>query len=104
MRTAITVDPIFIEQFCRKWKIQEFSFFGSVLRDDFGPGSDVDVMVTFCEDASWTIFDCMEMEEEFAAKVGRRVEIFTRASVERSTNWIRRDLVLKSAETVYAQG
>ncbi len=100
MRTAIPIDPEFIKAFCQKWKIQELSFFGSILRDDFGPESDVDVLVTFTEDARWTVFDCMEMEEDFAQKVGRKVEIFTRASVERSANWIRRDEVLNSAETV----
>ena len=36
-----------IAEFCRKWKITELSLFGSVLREDFGPDSDVDVLVTF---------------------------------------------------------
>lgn len=104
MITAIPIDPGFLKQYCQKWKIRELSLFGSILRGDFGPDSDVDVMVTFSEDAVWTIFDCMEMEEEFAQEVGRRVDLFTRASVERSRNWIRRDQVLKTAESVYVEG
>ena len=52
-----------IEAFCRKWKIMEFRFFGSVLRDDFGPESDIDVLVRFAPDAGHTLFDLAEMEE-----------------------------------------
>jgi predicted nucleotidyltransferase len=43
--------------FCRKWKIVEFSLFGSVLREDFRPGSDVDILVTFSRDAQWSLLD-----------------------------------------------
>jgi len=42
-----------IEEFCRRWKIREFSLFGSVLREDFRPDSDVDVLVSFEPDAEW---------------------------------------------------
>ena len=40
-----------ITDFCQRWKITEFAFFGSVLRDDFRPDSDIDVLVTFAPDA-----------------------------------------------------
>ena len=53
-----------IADFCRKWKIVELSLFGSVLRDDFRPNSDVDLLVTFSPDAEWSLLDHMAMEEE----------------------------------------
>ncbi|HEX8691015.1 MAG TPA: nucleotidyltransferase domain-containing protein [Longimicrobium sp.] len=55
-----------IEEFCRKWKIREFTPFGSVLREDFRPDSDVDVLVTFEPDAKHSLFDRVEMEEEIS--------------------------------------
>ena len=53
-----------IADFCRKWKIVELSLFGSVLRDDFRPDSDVDILVTFSPDAEWSLLDHVAMEEE----------------------------------------
>jgi len=44
-----------IAEFCRRWKITELALFGSVLRDDFRPDSDVDVLVTFAPDAPWSL-------------------------------------------------
>jgi predicted nucleotidyltransferase len=49
-----------IEEFCRRWKIREFSLFGSVLREDFGPQSDVDVLVSFAPEAEWDLFHLVE--------------------------------------------
>ncbi len=53
-----------IAEFCKKWKIREFSLFGSVLRKDFRPDSDIDVLVTFSEDAKHTLFDLVHMEND----------------------------------------
>jgi len=51
MAIRIEPDAEAIRQFCSHWKVTEFSLFGSVLRDDFGPDSDVDVLVSFAPDA-----------------------------------------------------
>jgi len=99
----ITVPADKIEAFCRKWQITEFALFGSVLRDDFGPDSDVDVLVSFAADARWSLWDHVEMEEELRALLGRPVELLTRRAVERSPNWVRRNAILSSAETVYGR-
>ncbi|MDO9348087.1 MAG: nucleotidyltransferase domain-containing protein, partial [Anaerolineales bacterium] len=53
-----------LAEFCRRWKITEFSLFGSALRADFGPKSDVDVLVKFSPDAHWTYFDLANMQQE----------------------------------------
>lgn len=88
-------------EFCARWKIGEMSLFGSALRDDFGPDSDVDVLVSFAPDAEWSLFDHLRMEEDLSGLLGRDVDIVTRRAVERSANWIRRESILESARLVY---
>lgn len=94
---AIDYDKEKLRDFCLKWKVTEFSFFGSVLREDFGPESDVDVMVTFENDAPWTLFSLVHMEDELAEIFGRRVDLCERPGVERSRNRFRRESILSSA-------
>jgi predicted nucleotidyltransferase len=94
---AIDYDREKLRDFCRKWKVTEFSLFGSVVRDDFGPESDVDVLVTFEEDAPWTLFSMVHMEDELVEIFGRPVDLLTRRSIERSRNPIRRDSILRNA-------
>ena len=91
-----------IADFCRHWKISELALFGSVLRPDFRPDSDIDVLVTFAPDTHWTLLDQVRMEQELAGLVGRPVDLVSRRAVERSANWIRRRQILESAEILYA--
>jgi len=93
-----------IAEFCRKWKITELALFGSVLREDFGPGSDVDVLVSFAEDADWGLFDMVHMEDELGEVLGRKVDLVTRNSVEASRNYIRRRHILSSLEPIHVAG
>jgi predicted nucleotidyltransferase len=101
MQPQISIDHEKIAAFCRKWKMTEFSLFGSVLREDFGPDSDVDVLVTFAEDARWGLFDLVHMEDELRELFGRQVDLAIRESVERSENYIRRKAILSSVRTIY---
>ena len=94
---AIDYDKEKLRDFCRKWKITEFSFFGSVVRDDFGPESDIDVLVTFAGDARWSLFDMTDMKDELFALFGRPVDLLTRRAVEGSLNPIRKRSILSSA-------
>ncbi len=91
-----------IGKFCIKWKIREFAFFGSVLHDDFRPDSDIDVLVTFGEDAKHTLFDLVHMEKELKEIFGRKMDIVSRRGIESSRNYIRKNAILSSAEAVYA--
>ena len=91
-----------IAEFCRKWKVSELAVFGSTLRDDFGPDSDVDVLVRFAPDADWSLLDHVQMEEEIGKIVGRKVDLVSRRAIERSLNWIRRKNILESAQVIYA--
>lgn len=90
-----------IAAFCRKWKITEFALFGSVLRDDFRPDSDVDVLVTFAPDARWGL-EIVDMKDELEAMLGRRVDLVTRWAIEHSENQLRRQAILTTAEVIYA--
>ena len=97
----IPLDQEKIKAFCERWKIVEFSLFGSVLTDEFRPDSDVDVMVTFADDAPWTIFDMVDLENELEKIVKRKVDVVTRLSVERSANYILRKSILNTSRMYY---
>ncbi len=58
-----------IAGFCKRWMISEFSLFGSVLRDDFRPDSDIDILVTFQPQAQWSLWDIAEMQEELKKNI-----------------------------------
>jgi hypothetical protein len=91
-----------IAEFCQKWKIREFAFFGSVLRDDFQPDSDIDVLVTFDEDAHHSLFDLVDMQDELKVIFGREVDLVSKRGIESSRNYIRKNAILNSAEAIYA--
>lgn len=92
-----------IQAFCLKWKIRELRVFGSILRDDFRPDSDIDFLADFDHDVEWDAFDHMDMEEELGATVGRRVDIVGRSAVEVSKNRFRKREILSTAELIVAQ-
>ena len=100
-RGRIAVPDEQVAAFCRQWQIVELALFGSVLRDDFSPESDVDVLVTFAPSARWSLFDLVRMEDELTALLGRPVDLVERAAVEQSENYIRRQHILQSLEPVY---
>jgi len=91
-----------IAEICRKYDIAELSVFGSVLRDDFGPRSDIDFMAVFRHDnyGPW-MAKIQQLENELSELVGRDVDIVTKESVLQSENWIRRKHILDSAQVIY---
>lgn len=91
-----------ITDFCRRWKVTELALFGSILRGDFGPDSDVDVLVSFAPDARWSLLDLVRMQDELKAILGREVDLVERVAVERSENYIRRKSILSNLEVIYA--
>jgi hypothetical protein len=90
-----------IEAFCQKWQITKFALFGSVLRDDFGPESDVDVLVTYAPNIEWTLKKYLAMYDEIEKLFGRKVDLVDRESITQSHNYIRRKAILESARTIY---
>lgn len=99
---ALGVDLDRLAELCDRWKIAEVALFGSALRDDFRADSDLDLLVTFREDAEWSLVDMVRLERELAALVGRTVDVISRDAVEQSPNWIRRKAILETAVQVYA--
>lgn len=95
--------PIMTDQvadFCRRHYIRKLSLFGSAVRDDFKPGSDIDVLVEFAEGHTpgWAIVD---IEEEFSALCGgRKVDLVNPKYLNRHL----RDRILAEAQVIYAQG
>lgn len=82
--------------------MKELALFGSVLRDDFGPDSDMDVLVRFKTERTPGLIGIAGMERELAELLARRVDLVTHAAVENSRNYIRRKAILESAQVVYA--
>lgn len=93
-----------IAAFCAKWRVTELAVFGSVLRDDFRPESDVDVLVSFAPDARIGYFGFGAMQEELGGIFGRKVHLVSRRGVERSRSAFRRSQILSSAEVIHAAG
>ena len=88
-----------IEDFCRRWKIKEFALFGSVLREDFRPDSDIDVLVSFETDGGITFDNRVEMLDELAEIFGREVDLVEKDAIR---NPFRRHDILTTKEVVYA--
>ena len=97
MSARIPIDSAVIADFCQKWHVTELALFGSVLRDDFRPDSDVDVLVTF--EADYQIgFAISQMKRELSEVFGRPVDLGTKRSVKPRL----RDSIVASAEVIYA--
>jgi hypothetical protein len=88
-----------IASFCDRWKITEFALFGSILRDDFRPDSDVDVLVSFAPDAKWSLWDIIEMKEELETLFGREVDLVQKGCLR---NPFRRYEILRTKQIIYA--
>ncbi len=95
----IAIDHERIAEFCRKWHIREFSLFGSVLRDDFRPDSDVDVLVRLQPDHGLSLFDWVDMVEELRQMFGRNVDLVEGQGLR---NPFRRHSILTSKQVIYA--
>ena len=91
-----------IAAFCRRWQIRALALFGSVLREDFGPESDVDVLVTFDPSARWSLIDAAIMQEELEALISRKVDLVSRRGIEHSANLIRCNTILNTAKTIFS--
>jgi len=98
-RQRLTIPKKKIAEFCRRRKVVEFSLFGSILREDFRPDSDVDVLVTFSPDARVSLFDLVEMQDELKAIFKRDVDLVEKDALE---NPFRRREILNTAKVVYA--
>jgi hypothetical protein len=90
-----------INSFCHRWQITELALFGSVLREDFRPDSDIDMLVSFHPQAPWTLLDLVTMQQELESITGREVDLIEKKVIENSRNPIRRRNILDSAQVIY---
>ena len=95
-------DPDVLRHFCEKWGVAELAVFGSVLRDDFRPDSDIDFLVTWAPGRRPHLFDMFRMQDELAELLGREVDFAQRQVVEADQNEFRRASILNSARTLIA--
>jgi len=99
MTAHVAIDRERIAEFCRRWGVQELALFGSVLREDFGPESDVDVLISFRPEARKGAFDLVDMADELTAMFEREVEVVDRAGLR---NPFRRHAILTTCEVIHA--
>lgn len=97
MSVHVEIEHERVAEFCRHNPIKRLAFFGSVLRDDFGPQSDVDVLVEFTPQAQVTLLDMVRMQDELSEIIGRRVDLRTKGFISRYF----REAVVAEAEVEY---
>lgn len=99
---AVSLPSAEISALCKKHGVIELSVFGSVLRDDFRPDSDIDFLAVFEKDdlGPW-MSKLTDIEDDLTELLGRKAEVVDKRSVEGSENYIRRKHVLDSARVVY---
>ena len=98
MSAKIAIDQQQLAAFCKKWSVAELALFGSVLRDDFRPDSDVDVLVTWLPDADVTMLTIGAMAADLEDLVGRTVDLVPKSGLKPFV----RDEVIRTARVLYA--
>ncbi len=99
MSIQMPLDRQLIAAFCQKWKVAEFALFGSVLREDFGPDSDIDVLVELAPGHGLGLFDWVDMIDELKSIFGRRVDLVSKKGLR---NPFRRHQILSTREVIHA--
>jgi hypothetical protein len=105
LTTQIELPMDKIADFCRRWGVARLEIFGSALREDFHPESDVDFLFTpgpgFQREKAYGPWGRDHMAEELAGLLGRKVDMIERSRIERMDNWIKRRHILQTAASVY---
>jgi len=99
MNVRAPIDHDAIADLCRRWRVRGLSLFGSVLRDDFRPDSDIDVLVTFAADAPWSLLDLVTMRDLLRQILGREVHLVEQEGLR---NPFRRQAILSHREVIFA--
>lgn len=99
MNPKIQLDRDTPAAFCRKWRIREMSLFGSALRDDFGPESDLDFLVSFEPGTRLELSDLLDMKEELETQFGRPVDLIEKEVLRNP--WRKRE-IMRTREVIYA--
>lgn len=100
-KVKIKIPKAKITEFCKRWNVSELAIFGSALRADFRPDSDIDILVSFAPEATISLFDMANMQEELQQIFGREVDLISKRGVENSRNYLRRKAILESAQVIH---
>jgi hypothetical protein len=98
MNEKILIKKAQVSEFCHKWKITEFAIFGSALREDYKPESDLDIVVTFAPDIPWSLWDWIDMIDELKIMFGREVDLVEKSGIK---NPFRRQEILSQRQVIY---
>lgn len=97
-KIKIKINSDDLARLCMKWKVDKLAFFGSVVREDFGPESDIDMVVWFQENSGLSLLDIVDMKEEFEAFFDRDVDI---VELEAVTNPFSKKIIDRDMQVVY---
>jgi predicted nucleotidyltransferase len=95
------ITPTELAEFCQTAQITELALFGSILRDDFRPDSDIDILVTFTPDCQISLLDFVHLEHNLEDWLHREVDLVEKETVESDFNWIRRKEILNNSQVIY---
>lgn len=98
MNAKSSLDPVWLADFCRRWRVCELSLFGSALRHDFNPESDIDFLVSFESATSVDIDYLLLMKAELEARVGRPVDLVEKEAIR---NPWKRSEILRTREVLH---
>ena len=99
MNPKVKLDRQALADFCHKWRVRELSIFGSALRDDFGPHSDLDFLISFDPEAPWSLWDLVTMRAELSELTGHEVDLVEKEGIR---NPYRRNEILTTKEVIHA--
>lgn len=95
----INIERDWLEDFCRRWKVRELPLFGSVIREDFGPQSDIDFLVSFLPEEEWDLLDFVNIQIELSDRFARHVDLVEKKGIR---NPFRRRHILANHQVIYA--
>jgi uncharacterized protein len=98
-KNDLKYEPARVDEFCRQWKVSELAFFGSVLREEFRDDSDIDILISFDPDASWSLFDLVTMQDQLEDIFSREVDLVEKDGL---INPFRRRSILEEMVIIYA--
>ena len=95
------IHPQKLADFCQKYQIIELCLFGSIIRDDFTPDSDIDIIVTFSPNTTMSLLQFIDLEYQFQNLLKRDVDLVEKAVIEKDFNWMRRQEILNNYKVIY---
>lgn len=90
-----------LKEICKRYLIRELAVFGSALRQDFNDKSDVDLLIEFEPESGITLFNIVDLKEEFEKLFGRDVDIVSKKAIQQSRNHLKRKAILANFKVIY---